>query len=195
MGDVMARISRRQRRKQSGSDEHDEVALSGWLFADLILGLLIVFLGAVTIRYVLPPEPEPEPEVEEALGVGEGGDDGLICETAMSREWVSLQLTRGAPIAQIVAEAEEQIAVAVATRDDLEADVEFPFALFFGRPEPGTPAGQRATQGTGFAAQMRARLLEAMPDRFPDAAYRDFYGGGDTMKVGVDIFPEVTVCR
>ena len=92
----MVRISRRQRRKQSGLDEHYEVALSGWLFADLILGLFIVFLGAVTIRYVLPPEPEPE--VEEALGVGEGGEDGLICETAMSREWVSLQLTRDAQI-------------------------------------------------------------------------------------------------
>ena len=191
----MVRLGRRSRHRQAGTDDHDEVALSGWLFADLILGLFIVFLGAVTIRYVLPPEPEPEPEIEEALGEGEGEGDGLICETAMSPEWVSLQLTRGAPIEQIIAEAEAQIADAVEAREDLDEDVVFPFALFFGRPEPGTPAGQRATQGTGFAAQMRARVLDAMPDRFPDSAYRDFYGGGDTTKVGVDIFPEVTVCR
>lgn len=192
----MVRVAGRRRRRPSGADDHDEVALSGWLFADLILGLFIVFLGAVTIRYALPSEPElePEPEPEEAVA-GDGDGEGLICETAMSPEWVSLALTRGAPIEQIIAEAEEQIADAVEAREDLDAEVVFPFALFFGRPEPGTPASNRAVQGTGFAAQMRARVLEAMPERFPDAAYRDFYGGGDTTKVGVDIFPEVTVCR
>jgi hypothetical protein len=193
MGETMARLGRRARRRRAGSDDHDEVALSGWLFADLILGLFIVFLGAVTVRYVLPEEPEPE--IGEAIGLADGQEDGLICETAMSPEWVSLQLTRGAPIEQIIAEAEAQIADAVEAREDLGEDVVFPFALFFGRPEPATPAGQRAVQGTGFAAQMRARVLEAMPERFPDAAYRDFYGGGDTTRVGVDIFPEVTVCR
>lgn len=186
----MRRLTGRALREQPSSDNRDEVALSGWLFADLILGLFIIFLGAVTVSYALPTQPEPE-----IAELPEDDGDGLICQTAMSPDWVSLSLTRGAPIEQIIAEAEAQIADAVEAREDLDVDVVFPFALFFGRPEPGTPAASRAAQGTGFAAEMRARVLEAMPERFPDAAYRDFYSGGDTTKVGIDIFPEVTICR
>ncbi len=167
------------------------MALSGWLFADLILGLLIVFLGAVSIRYLVPVETA----TAEDLAEGEGDFEARECVTAMDPVWVQVELTRVAPLDQIMAETERQIAQAVEAREDLGPDVVFPFALFFGRPDAGTPSGGRALEGTRRAAEMREQLLDAMPDRFPSTAYRDFYGPGDPGIVRVDMFPEVTVCR
>ena len=36
------------RRRRSGGEGQDPVGLSGWLYTDLLLGLMIVFLGAMT---------------------------------------------------------------------------------------------------------------------------------------------------
>ena len=189
----MARGLRRRSRAASGSDDHDEVALSGWLFADLILGLFIVFLGAVTIRYIAPPEPEPEIEDESA---GEGLGEELTCVTAMSSEVVEIEVPRGVGPVEMVRITEERIAAELAKRDDVEADAIFPFAMFFGRPDPGTAANDRASIGTTRAAQVRSVVLDGLPDRFVNTAYRDFFtSAGDTAaNVRLDLFPQVTVC-
>ena len=191
----MARGLRRRARGGSDSDDHDEVALSGWLFADLILGLFIVFLGAVSIRYIALPDPEPEVE-EEIAQEGEGEGEALICVTAMSNDWVQIEVPRGVGGDELLRITEERIAEALLKREDIAADAIFPFAMFFGRPDPGTPEGQRAARGQERAAQVRAVVLDGLPDRFENAAYRDFFTGtGNANDVRLDLFPQVTVCR
>ncbi len=193
MGESMARGVRRLARRATDADDHDEVALSGWLFADLILGLFIVFLGAVSIRYIVLPEPEVIDEVAEE-GSGEG--DALVCVTAMSNDWVQIEVPVSVAGDELLRITEERIAAAVALRDDVEADAVFPFAMFFGRPDAGTPDAQRPARGQQRAAQVRSVVLDGLPQRFENSAFRDFYtGAGNPDSVRLDLFPQVTVCR
>ena len=193
MGDwPVARVLRRRDRRAADADDHDEVALSGWLFADLILGLFIVFLGAVSIRYFVVPEPEPEVAEESEEGLGEA----LVCVTAMSNDWVQIEVPRGVGSDELIRITEERIAAALTERDDIDEDAVFPFAMFFGRPEPGTPESQRPSRGQQNAAAVRSVVLDGLPARFENSAFRDFYtGAGDSSSVRLDLFPEVTVCR
>lgn len=194
----MSRGLRRLSRRASDGDDHDEVALSGWLFADLILGLFIVFLGAVSIRYFTLPEPEPEilEEIAEGEGDGDGDGDAVVCVTAMSNDWVQIEVPRGVAGEELLRITEERIAAALALRDDVEADAIFPFAMFFGRPDPGTAEGERAARGQERAAQVRAVVLDGLPGRFENTAFRDFFtGAGNSNSVRLDLFPQVTVCR
>jgi hypothetical protein len=184
---------RRTRSSAEGADEHDEVALSGWLFADLILGLFVVFIGAVSIRYFAPPA-EPDPVADEAAGEGEF--EALDCRTAMSSTWVRIELPRNTPETELLRLAEERIARALQDRPEIAPDAIFPFVMFFGRPEPGTSAAAGPTQGRQFAAEMRGVVLQGLPGRFPASAFRDFYTAqGDSRSVMVDLFPEVTICQ
>jgi hypothetical protein len=188
----MAR-GRRERSSDTGTDDHDEVALSGWLFADLFLGLFVVFIGAVGIRYVAPA-PEPELAAEE---VGADSDTSVLeCRTAMSETWVRIELPRNTPAPELLRLAEERIARALLDRPEIAPDAIFPFVMFFGRPEPGTSAASGPTQGRQFASEMRTVVLAGLPNRFSTSGFRDFYtASGDTRSVMVDLFPEVTICQ
>lgn len=189
---LMARVLRRRGRRTAEADDHDEVALSGWLFADLILGLLIVFLGAVSVRAIVMPDPEPEAAEEREEGLGEA----TVCVTAMSNDWVQIEVPRGVGGAELIRVTEERIAAALSERDDVDGDAVFPFAMFFGRPDPGTPDVQRPARGQQNAASVRSVVLDGLPGRFANSAFRDFYtGAGDASNVRLDLFPEVTVCR
>jgi hypothetical protein len=187
------RSGRRRRASSTGTDDHDEVALSGWLFADLILGLFVVFIGAVSIRYLPPP---PEPEVVTDISGAEDETGGLECRTAMSETWVRIELPRNTPAPELLRLAEERIARALLDRPEIAPDAIFPFVMFFGRPEPGTSAASGPTQGRQFASEMRTVVLAGLPNRFPTSGFRDFYtASGDSRSVMVDLFPEVTVCQ
>lgn len=192
----MARGLRRRARGGSDSDDHDEVALSGWLFADLILGLFIVFLGAVSIRYIALPDPEPEVEEEIAQeGEGDGEGEALICITAMSPLAVEFEVPRNVSREELIRITSERIATEIDLRDDIESDAIFPFAIFWGRPDSDTPDGQRATLGVSRAAQVRGVVVEDLPDRFQNAVTRAYFRGGPSNLVGLELFPQVTVCQ
>lgn len=178
----------RGRRTGVAGDDHDEVALSGWLFADLILGLLVVFLGAITIRYVAPPE-EPEVAEEEVEA-----EEPLICATALDSNSIEIDLPRNASTDELVALTEQAIATAIAERENLGEDATFPLAFFFGRPETSDPS-RRNGQASQFAREMSSRLLPAMPDRFEFTLHRDYIGTGSSNFVQVELFPQVTNCR
>jgi hypothetical protein len=172
------------------SEVHDEegVALSGWLFADLLLGLMIVFLGAVTVKFVAPLVDVAAEEVEQFEGEGEA----LDCVTAMSNDTILIELPRNGSNEEVLRIAEEGIRAAVAAREDLSDDVVFPFAMFFGRPE-----GAAAEQGVRFAAAMRGVLLDGLQERFdPNTVYRDYFTRvGDSRFVRAELFPQVLVCQ
>lgn len=177
------------------SEVHDEegVALSGWLFADLLLGLMIVFLGAVTVKFVAPIVEVATEEVEEVATDGADGGQ-LDCETGMSNNTVLIELPRNASEAEMLRIAEEEIQAAIASRDDLADDVKFLFVMFFGRPEG---AGAPNDQGVRFAAATRAIVLDGLPQRFgASMAYRDYFTrGGDSRFVRAELFPQVLVCQ
>jgi hypothetical protein len=186
---------RSRRAVARATEVHDEegVALSGWLFADLLLGLMIVFLGAVTVKFVAPLVEVAAEEVEEVATDGAGGEL-LDCETAMSNITILIELPRNASQDEMLRIAEEEIQAAIGSRDDLADDVVFPFAMFFGRPEGASSPND---QGVRFAAATRAILLDGLPQRFgANTAYRDYFTrGGDARFVRAELFPQVLVCQ
>jgi len=178
----------------SGLDE--SAGLAGWLYTDLLLGLLVVFLGGVA--FFVPQITQDDGEaattstsapaststtsVEQSgtlipttvpvpMCVALGGED-QITRVTLSRSWSDEQL---------VAEAEAQIQFGFAERG-ISADASVGFAIAFGGPE--------IRPGAGRARDLIARLQLLMPDRLGLMRYRAY--GDQALNqdtVNIDLFP------
>jgi hypothetical protein len=187
----MAHRALRGRRRTVTRDGHDDVGWAGWLYADLILGLFAVALGAITIPLVVMAGADDE-EVPEASDSSEGVFV-QNCVQAIDRNHVELVLRRDLRGAELAAAAESQISDAVREREELSSDVTFPFAIIFGRPD-ATNTSSRAAQGVARARDMRDVLLPALSDRLANVVERTYFEGGDASVVRVELFPLVDVC-
>jgi len=186
----MAQSGARSRRKSVTREGHDDVGWAGWLYADLILGLFAVALGAITVPLVLmagAEEKQPE-DVDITEGVFVEN-----CVQAIDPNHVELLLRRDLRGADLVSAAEAQIALAVQAREELSGDVTFPFVILFGRPDTANTSN-RAAQGVARARDMRDSLLPALPDRLDGAVNRTYFEGGDAAVIRIELFPLVDVC-
>lgn len=165
-------------------DEDDVVGWSGWLYSDLLLGLFLVFLAAVSFRIVLPAaaETDPQDQVEEVPEP---------CAYAIDRESLLIELPLSLEGQELADEAERRLAVVLSERPDLgpPEDVTFGFVLAFGRA-PSTNTGVARQR----AQTMLDRLVTALPERMAPSAGRPYWGGaGNEGIVEVEFFPLVGV--
>lgn len=183
---------RRGRGRSVSGEAHDDVAWAGWLYADLILGLFAVALGAITITLGVAAGAGEEDEV--VLEAEE--PEGFFvenCVQAIDPNHVELILRRDLRGDELVAAAEAQISAAVLEREELSADVTFPFIIVFGRPD-ATNSTTRAAQGVARAREMRDAIFPVLSGRLTNAVDRTYFEGGDAAVVRIEMFPLVDVC-
>jgi len=185
----MAQRVGRGRRRPAGREAHDDVGWAGWLYADLILGLFAVALGAITIPFLVAGAEEEEP----ALPHTSEGTFVENCVQAIDQNHVEIVVRRDLRGADLAAAVESQISAAVSERDELSSEVTFPFVIIFGRPD-ATNTGNRAAQGVARAREMRDAILPVLSDRLANAAERTYFEGGDASVVRIEMFPLVDVC-
>jgi hypothetical protein len=146
----------------------DATLLSGWLFADLLLALAVVFLA--TTPGTQPPEPAtPTPTVAPLIQAATAVPSPLPTPTPVCRRSASLakierttrnSLSGGQPSIP----TEEQLRETFA---DLSNDVAGLVLTYVRAPNPG--------QGQLLARQVAERLRRASPRLFPaDAIYEPF---------------------
>lgn len=183
---------RRGRGRSVTPEGHDDVGWAGWLYADLILGLFAVALGAITVTLSVAAGAGEEDEV---LLEAEAPEGFFVenCVQAIDPNHVELVLRRDLRGAELVAAAESQIRTAVREREELSEDVTFPFVIVFGRPD-ATNTTTRAAQGVARAREMRDELFPVLSGRLANAVDRTYFEGGDAAVVRIEMFPLVDVC-
>lgn len=186
----------RRRRRGSTESEHDEaMGLSGWLYTDLMLGLVVVFLGAVVVTAPIMIEDED-------------GDTVIVTTTTTTTIPVELCTTLYTPYTErnldltvrYSASDEELKAEFIAGLDSL-------YAQLNARPE-NVEAGVRfdssATkigmvlalssnvdgENKRVAVETRERLFQLLPQIFDNTAFRDSYTTGvGGSQVAFEVFP------
>ena len=80
---------RQRPRSRRGLEKQDPVGLSGWLYTDLLLGLMIVFLGSVTFMVAGDRESVSAGEEEQGLPAGQTSTTTLAGETTTTASTTS----------------------------------------------------------------------------------------------------------
>ena len=209
-------MPRRIHLKRSSSDDQEITGLAGWLYTDLMLGLVVVFLGAslISLPALNPPEPEPvEAEEEDSSGsTTTTTEPVLLCRSLYSspgvkaREdgiWIVMRMT--SPVTDAV--ASEFLSLFQGQIDEEASNN--PESVLAGRQASEThiglviaSGGASSTQDVGpalgearaFVEGLRRLLPEilAESDSYSEAIVRP--GGTQTIEpgyVGMDVFPYV----
>lgn len=209
-------MPRRIHLKRSTPDDQEITGLAGWLYTDLMLGLVVVFLGASLISIPALRSQEPEPVAAETDDTSEipttTTEPVILCRSLYSspgvkeREdglWVVMRMT--APVNQ--AAAEEFLRLFQAQIDEEAAND--PDSVLVGRKASEThiglviaSGGARSTEDVGRALGDARAFLEGLRRLLPGIlAESDSYGAAivrpngtqtiDPGFVGMDIFPYV----
>lgn len=186
---------------------HDEgFGLSGWLYADLLLGLFVVMLAVAPLQFDLlasadepmeepspsptasaeaspTPEPSPSPTPEPMLAE---------CRALYAPEAaaVLVEIDRGRVAAGDAAYVEDALATAL-EREGFPPESDLGFVLLFGHSSRGS-TGEGITR-----ARETLTSIESMPTRpLGDATTRPYYGGSDLPDeiVQLELFPFVDTC-
>lgn len=209
-------MPRRFHLKRSSPDDQEIAGLAGWLYTDLMLGLVVVFLGASIISHPAKNAPKPEPIVaqeEEISGPTTSTTEPvLLCRSLYSspgvkeREdglWILMRMT--SPVNQAVAEEFVRL---------FQAQIDEEAAKDLGSPLIGRQAknthiglviasgGARNNEEVGRALGEARAFVESLRRLLPGIlAESDSYGaaivrpgGTQTIEpgyVGMDIFPYV----
>jgi hypothetical protein len=187
----------RRRRRQPAELEQDEaMGLSGWLYTDLMLGLVVVFLGAVVVT--IPSYTEDDE-----------GNQVVVTTTTTTTIPVELCTSLNTPFTQ------RNLSLSVSysgSDDELKAEflagLESLYQELNERPEnkdkgivfdaSTTKIGmvlalQWDTQSDkGISRKTRERLFGLLPEIFENTAYRDsFTDKLDRGRVALEVFPLV----
>lgn len=195
-------MSRHRPRASHGDGPEDSVALSGWLYADLLLGLAAVFLALAPVTWlasdaaedpvdaeVATAEPSETPSAE-ATPTEEPETLLAVCKgLAPEDQIVKVAVDGSLPDEAFVAALEGELIGALTALGHAE-DSTFGLVIAFGQ-------GPTAQLG---AARERARVVAERlsliaPHRFGDAATRAYWGGGEASTVvELELFPWVNTC-
>lgn len=191
--------SRARGRRQHVTDDHaDLVGLSGWLYSDLLLGLAVVFLAAVSFTVVsdLLPDDAEEPAVE---GGPEAQDEEIEvreCLAGMSQQEIEIVIPPNVAAADMASVASELIREAWANKpldqfEDVDPDsLTFGLMLSFGL-YPDEEKGKAAPT----ALDVNTTLKEVLPARFDRAVERTYWSTPEASRprgsVKIELFPWV----
>ena len=182
-------MRRRSRHLEPLEDEENLLGLSGWVYSDLLLGIAVVFLAAVSFQAVIPVSADQDAVQEQSEGVVEEPADVRECIVGISVQHIEVlvgQSLRGAALAETV---ERQIREELATFEEIDAETAtFGLILAFGGAED-------ANVGAGRANGVVSDLLVHLPDRFVQVASRSLWGGRRAELAGnvrLDLFPYST---
>lgn len=181
---------RRRGRPRSRQSDGEILGHAGWVYSDLLLGIAVVFLAAVSFQAILPLTPD-DLVVEEEAGLGGEGeveeDDPASCLAGISLVHIEVLLPhtlRGQNLVE-VASAEMDRLLIEEFDQPLDATTFGLMLVFGGHPDSGI--------GTARAARMSEEVLAMFPDPFQQVVVRSYWGGrglGD--QVRLDLFPYIT---
>lgn len=181
----------RRRRQQTSGDSEDLLGLSGWLYSDLLLGIAVVFLAAVSFETILPVVAEvPIEEVQEEVEPLEPETVELRqCLAGIALDHVEVFVARdlrGQALADAVMGRVQEALSDQAVIDP--SAVTFGFMLAFGGAED-------PNQGISYARAVSDSLIASMPERFERVVTRSYWGGRSadlSQRVRLDVFPYIT---
>lgn len=180
--------SRRSRRLESRS-EGDILGHAGWVYSDLLLGVAVVFLAAVSFPAILPILPEAEDEVEPVDEAVEEEVEPPTCLAGISLVHIEVLLEhtlRGSELAGVASREMDRL---LRERFNQPLD-ETTFGLmlaFGGHPDSGV--------GSSRAAGITDDIVQVLPDAFPQVVTRAYWGGSSSElanRVRLDLFPYIT---
>ena len=166
-------------------DNEELLGLSGWVYSDLLLGVAVVFLAAVSFQAIIPAVAEG---VTDQL---EGGLEAIEepvreCIAGIALEHIEITLPRGLRGAELAERAMASITVEVNRQFDVDVEnVTFGFLLAFG-------GAADPNEGISYARATSEALIELMPERFERVVARSYWGGRGNDQVRLDLFPYIT---
>lgn len=181
----------RRRRSKSRQSDGEILGQAGWVYSDLLLGIAIVFLSAVSFQ-AIPPlaagDLVTEAE-EEALG-GEGEleeAEPARCLAGISLIHIEVLLPhalRGQDLLESASREMDRLLMEEFGQP-LEETTFGLMLVFGGHPESDI--------GTTRAVRMLDEILSVFPDPFQQVVTRSYWGGrGLGNQVRLDLFPYVT---
>lgn len=181
----------RSRRRRSGSRHSDGEILgyAGWVYSDLLLGIAIVFLAAVSFQAILPISSE-ELVADEDPPEDEGAfeePEPASCLAGISLVHIEVLLPhtlRGPELVDVASREMDRLLVEEFDKP-LEETAFGLMLVFAGHPD--------SSVGTARAAKMSDEILAVFPDPFQQVVTRAYWGGralGD--QVRLDLFPYIT---
>ncbi len=173
------------------SDQNEELlGLSGWVYSDLLLGVAVVFLAAVSFQAIIPATADGDDVLElEQLGEGEEFDPGVReCIAGIALDHIEITLPRDLRGEALAERAMESIERELRRQFDVSLDsdnVTFGFMLAFG-------GAADPNQGISRARGTSEALIARMPERFERVVSRSYWGGRGSDSVRIDLFPYIT---
>jgi hypothetical protein len=171
-------------------DDENLLGLSGWVYSDLLLGIAIVFLAAVSFQAINPVVAESELVVEELEAEVEVEEIERSCTAGIGLNHIEVFIPydlRGVPLLERV---ELSIETGLA---DVYPDVDpnaatFGFMLAFGGSADSGEGGARALASS-------EAVIALLPERFERVVSRAYWGGRGRELAGnvrLDLFPYIT---
>lgn len=184
------------RRPPAASDDEEVTGLAGWLYTDLLLGLAVVFLGAITFTVARAPETDGEGAAPSTSSTSTTSTTTTttipvpcqILPPPVERERYRLALRADMPPAELAADINVQLQ-AIRDLNGVTNDSGVGFAIVWGD-------GLNGGQGAADAARKWKKLVAAAPDTFkattPARFLWDDSLAGD--RVNVDVFLQTGEC-
>ncbi len=170
-------------------DNEELLGLSGWVYSDLLLGVAIVFLAAVSFQAIIPALADGGEPADEISGEGdlEGLEEPVReCLAGIALEHIEIMLPRGLRGPELAERAMASISVEIDRQFDVDVEsVTFGFMLAFG-------GATDPNQGIANARATSEALIELMPERFERVVARSYWGGRGSDQVRLDLFPYIT---
>ncbi|CAB4887861.1 unannotated protein [freshwater metagenome] len=172
-------------RHRPDAPDDDPTGLAGWLYTDLMLGLVVVFLGSVTFMTARAPDP---PAIAEPAAtttttttttttVAGPPPDPCSLQTDKHRIRLSINASDPAVVDSFNSQLNEIILAS-----GLPADTRVGFSVVFG-------GGNDETAATALANRFFQRLLMIAPDRFGAQLSLAFFNTGlSTDRADIDVF-------
>jgi len=180
------RLRSRPRVRQA---EGDILGHAGWVYSDLLLGIAVIFLAAVSFQAIIPLATEDLPvdaeTLDQALEVEE--IEPAACLAGISLVHIEVFIPhalRGEELGERVSREMDRL-LQQEFGQSLERTTFGLMLVFGGHPESGI--------GTARAARMSEEILAVLPVPFEQVVTRAYWGGrglGD--QVRLDLFPYIT---
>jgi hypothetical protein len=180
---------RRGSRPRARRTEGDILGHAGWVYSDLLLGIAVVFLSAVSFQAIIPLAPEDfsnDGDLEEqAIDIEESEPEACLAGISLVHIEVELpHALRGEELAERASSEMDRL-LQQEFDQPLEGTTFGLMLVFGGHPDSGI--------GTARAARISDEILAVLPDPFEQVVTRAYWGGrglGD--RVRLDLFPYIT---